>query len=122
MNEYVERAKELELPEDIVKWIELLTNGEYKQCDYKLSDGKGFCCLGVYGHGIMKKRLRDIVSLAEENDARVHISEVYRYTRDRLETLNLRSGEYSSMNDMGDSFTAIAKTILDDYEFELNRK
>lgn len=28
-------------------WVEALRSGEYEQCYDALSDGKGFCCLGV---------------------------------------------------------------------------
>jgi hypothetical protein len=31
----------------IEKWAEALESGEYKQVNGKLSDGEGFCCLGV---------------------------------------------------------------------------
>ncbi len=29
------------------KWLEALRSGEYKQCQSTLTDGIGFCCLGV---------------------------------------------------------------------------
>lgn len=31
----------------IEKWVTALESGEYKQINGKLSDGEGFCCLGV---------------------------------------------------------------------------
>ena len=35
------------LSEDQEKWLTALESGEYKQCRSRLSDGAGFCCLGV---------------------------------------------------------------------------
>jgi len=35
------------LNEDQEKWLTALESGEYKQCRSMLSDGAGFCCLGV---------------------------------------------------------------------------
>lgn len=29
------------------QWIEALRSGDYQQCRAKLTDGKGYCCLGV---------------------------------------------------------------------------
>ncbi len=29
------------------KWIDALESGEYKQCRNELTNGEGFCCLGV---------------------------------------------------------------------------
>lgn len=29
------------------KWLEALRSGEYKQCKNRLTNGRGFCCLGV---------------------------------------------------------------------------
>jgi hypothetical protein len=32
------------------KWIEALRSGKYGQCTGKLTDGEGYCCLGVLAH------------------------------------------------------------------------
>lgn len=32
---------------NVLKWIKALESGEYRQCRDRLTDGKGFCCLGV---------------------------------------------------------------------------
>ena len=34
--------------EDIQKWLEALRSGDYQQCQQQLTDGRGYCCLGVY--------------------------------------------------------------------------
>lgn len=31
------------------KWIKALRSGKYKQCRTILTDGKGYCCIGVLG-------------------------------------------------------------------------
>lgn len=33
--------------DNIQKWVDALRSGEYKQCYGVLSDGEGYCCLGV---------------------------------------------------------------------------
>ncbi len=36
------------LPQELkTEWIAALRSGEYKQCKNKLTDGVGYCCLGV---------------------------------------------------------------------------
>lgn len=32
---------------NVKKWVKALRSGRYKQCQSTLSDGKGYCCLGV---------------------------------------------------------------------------
>ena len=36
------------MKEDIAKkWVKALRSGKYKQCQKRLYDGEGYCCLGV---------------------------------------------------------------------------
>jgi len=40
--------KTIRMPKALLdKWLAALRSGEYKQCKSKLTDGQGFCCLGV---------------------------------------------------------------------------
>jgi hypothetical protein len=35
------------LNDNAKKWVAALRSGEYKQCQQRLTDGEGYCCLGV---------------------------------------------------------------------------
>ena len=35
------------LNENAKKWVAALRSGEYQQCKDQLTDGRGYCCLGV---------------------------------------------------------------------------
>lgn len=47
MKEHIENRK---------KWVAALRSGQYKQCQYTLYNGEGFCCLGVATDTYLKER------------------------------------------------------------------
>jgi hypothetical protein len=46
------------------KWVEALRSGEYEQCRDELTDGFGFCCIGV-GYQVLGEDCEEIL---EESD------------------------------------------------------
>lgn len=44
----IEQPRRISMPKSIATdWLAALRSGQYKQCGGALSDGDGFCCLGV---------------------------------------------------------------------------
>lgn len=106
--------------EEMLTWLKALTSGEYKQCKAKLSDGEGFCCLGVMGRVVLKERLRDITTSksVEEDYKRPHIKSTYSRAEEFLNNRGLNTNDYIDMNDEGRPFLEIAAHIVLDKEFD----
>jgi len=96
--------------EEYRKWLDALRSGEYKQCQDKLTDGEGFCCLGVYCE---VNGIEIPVRNAEPDDDTPGANgDAYNELRKRLPDLGLVGlSKCSSMNDNGTSFAEIADFV-----------
>lgn len=120
MNAIVEQAERVFEGDDaMVRWIDNLTSGDYSQCSGKLSNGEGFCCLGVLARTEFKKRERDITTFIynDEDNTRVHIKESYDMSKAFLRDRRLEADDYIEANDSGKTFKQIAEGIVLDKEF-----
>lgn len=85
-------------PEIKAQWIAALRSGSYDQCIGRLTDGTGYCCLGV---------LREITGLPPSKD-----TELLDYTPAFKIGLRFETQEtLSRMNDGGLTFAEIADHI-----------
>ena len=103
---------------DLLQWVKALLSGNYEQCQARLHDGGGFCCIGVYGRSNLKYRARDLKSVGEENsDRRKYIRHTYLAAQGMLNDYGLNSDHYIEANDTGSTFETIAKNIMLDWMF-----
>lgn len=125
---------------NVLKWIKALESGEYRQCKDRLTDGKGFCCLGVAtdlfirskdNHRMANGNLElrwvsafdhldgdDRLSAATSN-GRKESGTLTENVRDWLgtETFGISTQRYIDLNDdEGYSFKKIAKELRKDLE------
>ena len=99
------------------KWINALRSGEYTQGQGYLyienSDGtESFCCLGVleYICGTPKKDMKEIAMPAGLNERKSSTELEYTYEEDN-DDYTTWEDKLASMNDLGNSFEAIAQFI-----------
>lgn len=89
------------------KWVAALRSGNYSQCAGKLTNGEGYCCLGV---------AEKVLNPAGDWGHKVHLTEA---TRIKLGLQSLDGGFdvsgwhnfLTTLNDRGDSFSEIADII-----------
>lgn len=120
--EIMERAKvAFDGDERILKWIEALLSGDFKQTEGALCIAGSFCCIGVAGRVILKVRERDITTVlppytddfeVRENQDRVHISNTYTRIYKLLQEYGLSGASFAHMNDVGYNFPQIAEALV----------
>lgn len=103
-------------------WIAALRSGDYQQCEGTLSDGVGFCCLGVlcevvkpegYEAGVISEEHYDEYN--EENYTRTETDELTDRIREKIGLGYGDAIELMSMNDeQGKSFVDIADYLEQD--------
>ena len=100
------------MPKDLKdKWLAALRSGEYKQCKSTLSDGVGYCCLGVLqmvADGQVEKETDAMAEMVPTNLWYVNHKVKNYYSR------GFCLGDDSAlaeMNDSGMSFKDIADVI-----------
>lgn len=107
------------------KWVAALRSGEYKQSRYSLTDGQGFCCLGVLCDLARKEGLGNfdngefISAINEDDYSSSHLPKVVSDWAD-IDT----SGGYvpslgnslMHLNDNGQTFEYLADVIEQNYE------
>jgi hypothetical protein len=101
------------IPAHIQTWIDALRSGKYQQCQNQLTDGEGFCCLGVYAelHGIEIPVPNYSPEGDDEEDGN---GATYSELTHRIDNPIVRSRGVE-MNDRGHSFSEIADMIEREY-------
>lgn len=96
--------------EKMKTWVEALESGEYEQCQDKLSDGEGFCCLGVYA------KINNIPFEVFEGDRLEDQANEMAYSKIEKHMSKKVNKSGLEMNDMGYSFKEIAQMIRKEYK------
>lgn len=87
-------------------WLKALRSGEYEQCTGRLSDGTGFCCLGV---AALVWDMADTEELSKKGQYGEGPSYVYDSLRGIIPTYPMDQGVL--LNDKGVPFDTIADMI-----------
>lgn len=103
-------------PEAKEKWLKALRSGEYEQCHDRLSDGEGYCCLGVAAkviNGLDDRTIQCAGSLPEAKWVHEWFVPIPTLSWEDNWARNPRAKglALSSMNDAGMTFAEIADVI-----------
>lgn len=101
------------MPKDLKdKWLAALRSGEYKQCKGTLSDGEGYCCLGVL-QMVADGRVERFNGVPEAVPTISWYGRHHIGILDDLRAFSLKDGcrALAEMNDGGLSFKEVADAI-----------
>ena len=97
------------------KWVKALRSGEYRQAKSVLTDGRGFCCLGVAceisGLGHWDGEFEWEYHAGDTQETAFLPFEVKEWLGLRTDAGDFAGGSLAQINDYGKKFTTIAKII-----------
>jgi hypothetical protein len=95
--------------EEILGWIKALRSGDYKQTQYRLSDGKGHCCLGVLAEHVYGYSRDYLKTEKKSGGPNAIYSKLFR----NLDTYKIDADDLIHLNDGKKDFNQIADYIED---------
>jgi hypothetical protein len=112
-------TKTIRMPKALLdKWLAALRSGEFKQCDGRLADNGGFCCLGVLqcvADGDVERSEYGGVAHHYPSEHWLHVHSVQFLTENGMDTwtphLPALEKCASDANDDGKTFAEIADAI-----------
>jgi hypothetical protein len=114
--------KGLKMKQEIAeRWVKALRSGDYEQAFSKLTDGVGYCCLGVLCHLYDPKLFKEDGTYMERDKDLPRAVRAWSGVRGEMGNFyndEKRKGmELAWLNDRGNSFRKIASIIEENWEY-----
>lgn len=113
--------KHIKMPKALAeKWLEDLRSGEYQQCRAKMTDGSGYCCLGVLQMGIsgeiIMERADEVPSKEWLHSKNIEFFDEFDEKENYPYSSN-KEASFLDLNDLGTPFPEIADLLEIEIEY-----